>query len=55
MKITIDKDKRYSFNNNVDFCVGTGRLGLALTSEYLDELKFVQEEIYTLAAVRTAV
>ena len=33
------------FHNNVDFCVGTGRLGLALTEEYLSELKFVQEEI----------
>ena len=33
------------FYNNVDFCVGTGRFGLALTKEYLDELAFVQEEI----------
>ena len=33
------------FHNNVDFCVGTGRFGLALTKEYLDELRFVQEEI----------
>ena len=23
------------FHNNVDFCVGTGRMGLALTEEYL--------------------
>ncbi len=45
MKVKIDKDKRFSFYNNVDFCVGTGRLGLALTSEYLDELKLTQEEI----------
>lgn len=33
------------FYNNVDYCVGTGRLGLALCEEYLAELKFVQEEI----------
>ena len=45
MKVKIEKGKTYSFYNNVDFCVGTGRLGLALTSEYLDELKLVQEEI----------
>ena len=45
MKVKIDNNKTYSFYNNVDFCVGTGRLRLALTSEYLDELKLVQEEI----------
>ena len=33
------------FRNNVDFCVGTGRMGLALHEEYMDELRFVQEEI----------
>ncbi len=33
------------FNNNVDYCVGTGRLGLALTEEYLNELEFVQDMI----------
>ncbi len=44
-KIIIDDSKTVPFFNNVDFCVGTGRLGLALTKEYLDELKFVQEEI----------
>ena len=44
-KIVIDSKNRIRFNNNVDFCVGTGRLGLALTEEYLSELKFVQEKI----------
>ena len=34
-----------TFNNNVDFCVGTGRMGLALQKEYLDQLALVQEEI----------
>ena len=44
-KIVINDQAQVSFNNNVDFCVGTGRLGLALTEEYLKELRFVQEEI----------
>lgn len=33
------------FNNNVDFCVGTGRMGLALQKEYMEQLKLVQDEI----------
>lgn len=33
------------FNNNVDFCVGTGRMGLALQKEYMDQLAYVQKEI----------
>lgn len=45
VKAVVENGKTFSFYNNVDFCVGTGRLGLALTKEYLDELKFVQEEI----------
>ena len=44
-KIKIDVNNSIPFNNNVDYCVGTGRLGLALTEEYLSELKFVQDEI----------
>ena len=44
-KITVDQNASVSFNNNVDYCVGTGRLGLALTEEYLKELKFVQDMI----------
>lgn len=43
--ITIDQNNRVRFNNNVDYCVGTGRLGLALTYEYLKELSFVQKMI----------
>lgn len=43
--ISIDPNNNVSFNNAVDYCVGTGRLGLALTKEYLDELKYVQEMI----------
>ncbi|MBQ5311195.1 MAG: xylan 1,4-beta-xylosidase [Oscillospiraceae bacterium] len=45
MKTVINPDNNILFNNNVDHCVGTGRLGLALTEEYLDELSFVQQEI----------
>ncbi len=44
-KMIISGTENVPFNNNVDFCVGTGRLGLALTAEYLEQLKFVQEEI----------
>lgn len=44
-KTIIDPENRVQFNNNVDFCVGTGRLGLALTQEYLAQLEMVQKEI----------
>lgn len=44
-KIRVNPNKKYFFNNNVDYCVGTGRLGLALTQEYLKELEFVQKMI----------
>ncbi|MBE5828016.1 MAG: xylan 1,4-beta-xylosidase [Butyrivibrio sp.] len=44
-KIIVDQNTNVPFNNNVDYCVGTGRLGLALTEEYLKELEFVQDMI----------
>lgn len=44
-KICIDVEKRYKFHNNVDYCVGTGRMGLALQKEYMEQLKLVQEHI----------
>ena len=44
-KIVVNAASNVFFNNNVDYCVGTGRLGLALTEEYLKELKFVQDTI----------
>ena len=44
-KIIVDSGKKISFRNNVDYCVGTGRLGLALTQEYLSELEYVQKMI----------
>lgn len=33
------------FKNNVNYCVGTGRLGLALQNEYIEHLKIVQETL----------
>ncbi|MBN1648012.1 MAG: hypothetical protein JW874_08260 [Spirochaetales bacterium] len=44
-KIIIKKGHTVPFRNNVDFCVGTGRMGLALQKEYLDQLALVQQEI----------
>ena len=44
-KITVSPDGKAEFHNNVDFCVGTGRMGLALQKEYFDQLALVQREI----------
>lgn len=45
-KIKVLKDsKGERFSENWSFCVGTGRLGLALQKEYLDHLSIVQEAI----------
>lgn len=41
----LDKENRALFHNNVGFCIGTGRMGLALQKEYFEQLKLVQEEI----------
>lgn len=41
----VKKNSEVLFYNNVDFCVGTGRMGLALQKEYMDQLKAVQEDI----------
>ncbi len=45
MEIRITKDNRFDFRNNVDYCVGTGKMGLALHKEYYDQLAFVQKTI----------
>lgn len=37
--------RKTTFKKNWKFCVGTGRLGLALQNDYLDHLKLVQEKI----------
>lgn len=43
--IKLNDNSEYIFNNNFDFCVGTGRMGLALQKEYMDQLALVQEKI----------
>lgn len=40
-----DSPNGTKFKENWRFCVGTGRLGLALQKEYLDHLSMVQQEI----------
>ncbi len=44
-KISVEAGSRVPFHNNVDFCVGTGRMGLALQEEYQQQLALVQEWI----------
>ncbi len=44
-KISLDLNANVKFHNAVDFCVGTGRMGLALHKEYYDQLKLVQDYI----------
>ena len=44
-KIEVKEGDSARFHNNVGFCVGTGRMGLALQQAYQDQLKLVQEEI----------
>jgi xylan 1,4-beta-xylosidase len=34
------------FKNNASYCVGTGRMGLALQKEYIDHLKIAQKSIH---------
>ena len=43
--IIVDPAADIYFNNAVDFCIGTGRMGLAMQKEYQDQLKLVQEQI----------
>ncbi len=43
LNIAITPDSRAEFNNNAAFCVGTGRMGLALHKEYQDQLAMAQE------------
>ncbi len=45
IRILLDRGQKTEFRNQVDFCVGTGRMGLALHREYFEQLKLVQEEI----------
>jgi len=44
-QIVIESDNIVPFHNQVDYCIGTGRMGLALQQEYQNQLKLVQETI----------
>lgn len=41
----VSLSNKVAFNNSVDYCVGTGRMGLALQKEYMAQLKLVQDAI----------
>ena len=41
--IQVKPGDQATFNNNAAYCVGTGRMGLAMQKEYLDQLAMVQE------------
>ncbi len=45
MDYVVNKDSKAFFNNAADFCIGTGRMGLALQEEYMKQLKLVQDII----------
>jgi xylan 1,4-beta-xylosidase len=42
---SIHRNDQVLFNNNATFCIGTGRMNLALRHEYHNQLKKVQEDI----------
>ena len=43
--IFISSQNEVAFHNQVDYCIGTGRMGLALQREYQAQLKMVQDAI----------
>lgn len=43
LSITLNEQSRADFTNNAAFCIGTGRMGLALQKEYQDQMQKVQE------------
>lgn len=45
MNYKVSGNENVLFNNNAFYCVGTGRMGLALQKQYYEQLKFVQEKI----------
>ncbi|SEP68311.1 xylan 1,4-beta-xylosidase [Treponema bryantii] len=45
MNYKITGDENITFNNNAFYCIGTGRMGLALQKQYYEQLKLVQEKI----------
>ena len=46
LSISIAPDSRALFDNNAAFCVGTGRMGLALQQEYQEQLAMAQAECH---------
>ena len=44
--ITITSDQSVPFHNGAFFCIGSGRMGLALTREYQEELAYVQSRFH---------
>ncbi len=45
MTYNITGNENIPFNNNAFYCIGTGRMGLALQKQYFQQLQFVQEKI----------
>ena len=45
MNYKITGKENINFNNNAFYCIGTGRMGLALQKQYYDQLKLVQDTI----------
>ena len=45
IRVNALEEQTVPFNNKVDYCIGTGRMGLALQKEYFEQLKLVQEAI----------
>jgi xylan 1,4-beta-xylosidase len=43
--ISVKHGDKIQFNNKMDFCIGTGRMYLALHKEYYDQLKMVQDTV----------
>lgn len=45
IQLSLQNYANIPFHNNAMYCIGTGRMGLALQKAYHDQLKYVQEEI----------
>lgn len=45
MEYLVTGKENVLFNNNAFYCIGTGRMGLALQKAYIEQLKFVQDKI----------
>ena len=43
LSVSVGPDSRAAFINRMDYCVGTGRMGLAMQKEYHDQLAMAQD------------